>query len=207
MILLTWVTETCLTWQASSSAHKYCSVSQTEGTENIWFLIWWSEEPGVCQKVKDKECGWVPQRHQNAESQEVDQFMSLSYPWWPRDCKGLGCWGLSRCAVTMQPQVALGDGSSAGVALQCSALALQEVTEHCKTADSLSPWCRQIHTNLILRKWSNTANSSALSSYNLLVHLSNNCLLSLDGETIAVSARGLNQGHLAPDGCVFPGDS
>lgn len=137
----------------------------------------------------------------------MDQFMSLLYPWWPRDCKGLGCWGLSHCAVTMQPQVTGEDGSSAGMALQCSALALQEVTGHCKTAASLSPWCRQICASLILWKWSNTADSSAPALYNLLIPLSNNSLLSLDGETIAVSAKGLSPGHLIPDGCVFPDDS
>lgn len=30
------------------------------------------------------------------------------------------------------------DGTSAGVALQGSALVLQEVTDHCETADSMS---------------------------------------------------------------------
>lgn len=137
----------------------------------------------------------------------MDRFISLLYPWWPRDWKRLGCWDLSHCAVTMQPQVTVEDGTSAGVALQGSALVLQEVTDHCETADSTSSWCRQILTNLILWKSSNTANRSAPALYNFLILLSNNSFLSLDGETIAVSARGLSQGHLVPDGCVFPGES
>jgi len=141
MILLTLVTETCLTSQASSSAHRCWSVSWSEGTENVWFLFWWNEEPGVCQKVKDQErSSWVLQRQRSAEPQEIDQFLSLLYPWWPGDSKGLGCWDLSHCAVTVQPQVTAEDGNSAGLALQCSVLALREGTDHCKTAESLSSW-------------------------------------------------------------------
>lgn len=55
-ILLTWITEACLTWQARSCAHKCCSISQTEGTENIWFLILWSKALGICWEVEDQAC-------------------------------------------------------------------------------------------------------------------------------------------------------
>lgn len=119
-----------------------------------------------------------------AESHSVTEVQShgkwtsscLLYPWWPRDCKGLGL-----CAAT-------GDSGRwefgwLGTAVQITV-----------TAESLSPWYRQIQTNQILWKWSNAANSSAPALDNLLLPLSHNFLLSL--ETTAESARGLRQGHL-----------
>lgn len=81
---------------------------------------------------------------------------------------------------------------------QC--LALPEVTGHCETAEP-----RQSHT-LTWWKWPNTANSSAPALCNLLIPLTNNSPLSLDGETTAVSARAEPR-PLCAHGCFFPGDS
>lgn len=79
------------------SAHNCGSVSLSEGTGNVWFLIWWSKEP----KVKDKgRSSRVPQRHWTAEPQEPDQFMSLLYPWRPRDCRG---WDAGVCHTVLSP--------------------------------------------------------------------------------------------------------
>lgn len=67
-------------------AHNCGSASLSEGTGNIWFLIWWSKEP----KVKDKGCSSrMPQRHWRAEPEEAEQFMPLLYPWRPRGCRDL----------------------------------------------------------------------------------------------------------------------
>lgn len=179
------------------SAHSCGSVSPSEGTGNVWFLIWWSKEP----KVKDKgHSSRVPQRHWTAEPQEPDQFMSLLYPWRPQDCRG---WDAGVCHTVLSPcrhRWQEDKAQLAGRALQGSVLALLEVTGHCETAEP-----RQSHT-LTWWKWPNTANGSAPALCNLLIPLTNNSPLSLDGETTAVSARAEPR-PLCAHGCFFPGDS
>lgn len=121
------------------SAHNCGSVSPSEGTGNIWFLIWWSKEP----KVKDKGCSsQVPQRHWTAEPQEPDHFLSLLYPWRPRDCRG---WDAGVCHTLLSPcrHRWQEDGAQlAGRALQGSVLALprSQVTVRQQSPGRATPW-------------------------------------------------------------------
>lgn len=93
------------------------------------------------ESAKEWKISWALQRHWSAESREMDHCISLLYPWWPRDCQGLGTQGLSHCAVTMQPQVTMEDGNLAGVALQC--------LWHCRrsqiTERQQSHWAPDLH--------------------------------------------------------------
>lgn len=115
-----------------------------------------------------------------------------------------GCWGLSHSAVTAQPQVPVAAGSSAGLSLRRwrggrARITVGQQIPPAPNAGRSAPTSSGENGQ--------TASSSAPALHRLLVPLSASSLLSLDAETTAVSARGLSQGHLVPDSCVFPGDS